>query len=318
MGVPWLTPSEVEWVCAVFDADVRVGRLATLQGGVVERDQVLALGLSEKGVEVRLRHDRLTTLHQRVYAVGHRALTRRGRAIAALLAVPESTLSHRTAAAVRDVRDDDLQRSEVTGTGRRETITVHRAKLAPDEVELVHGLPVTKLPRTLLDLAEVLPFAELCRSLREARVKHGLSDEELHAQIARSPGRRGIRALRSAMGSPQGEPTKSWAERRLLAAIRDTDLPQPRPNEVVAGKERDLAWPQLGFVVEIDDYRTHGDAATFESDRARDNHLALADVEVRRFTKLQIRDDLTRVLTTIAFRLGHRAGTLPVAPAGRA
>ena len=310
---PWLAAWQVDEVLAARDAESRIERLATHQGGVVDRPQTVAIGLSERSIDRRVDATRFVPLHPGVYAVGHEALTPRGRAIAALLAVPSGALSHRTAGAIREVCVE-VARVEVTpmcGQVRsRDALKAYRCRLLDDDVEIVHGLRVTKLPRTLLDLAETVPLTELFRAVREARVKHGLTHLELEDVIARHPGRRGIKALRQAMGDPAAEPTKSWAERRLAGAIRRSPLPQPAFNEVFAGKQRDVVWKRERLVVEVDDYWTHGDPLSFEDDRSRDNTLAMEDVEVRRVTKRAIRDDIVGVLVLVAYRLGARAGSM--------
>ena len=66
--------------------DVLLARLATRQHGTAGRRQLLALGFSRREIECRMQAGRLIRVHQGVYAVGHEALSDRGRAIAALLA----------------------------------------------------------------------------------------------------------------------------------------------------------------------------------------------------------------------------------------
>lgn len=95
-------------MCEVFDLDGRIGALATVQGGVVSREQVIALGAGPRAIEVRMRRGRLVKLHRGVYAVGHLALMARGKAIGALLAAPGAVLSHRTAGAVWVIRDEPV------------------------------------------------------------------------------------------------------------------------------------------------------------------------------------------------------------------
>ena len=67
---------------------------------MVSHDQLLALGLSRRSIGHRLSTGRLHAEYRGVYAVGHEALSNRGRGFAALLAAgPVAALSHRTAAA---------------------------------------------------------------------------------------------------------------------------------------------------------------------------------------------------------------------------
>src|SRR5689334_1254895 len=81
-----------------------ISDLATRQGGVVSRDQLLRLGLGRRAIGYRLRLGRLTEIHRGVYAVGHRSVPREGRWRAALLGAPSgAVLSHFTAGALWDI-----------------------------------------------------------------------------------------------------------------------------------------------------------------------------------------------------------------------
>src|SRR6185503_4215819 len=89
---------------------------------------------------------------------------------------------------------------EVTvGTDRRARpgICVHRASLAPADRALTKGIPVTSLPRTLLDLATGAPWS-LERALEEAERLELFDLRAVEALLARSRGRRGVARLRSA------------------------------------------------------------------------------------------------------------------------
>src|SRR4051794_30430826 len=78
--------------------DREVGRLAGRQHGVVGRWQLRRLGMSEARIEGAIRRGTLLRIHTGAYAVGHRALSREGRWMAAVLASgPGAVLSHRAA-----------------------------------------------------------------------------------------------------------------------------------------------------------------------------------------------------------------------------
>jgi hypothetical protein len=103
-------------------------------------------------------------------------------------------------------------------------------------------IPVTTLPRTILDLAAILPVEAVEGAIREAEFHHRLRLQDLHALLARYPGRRGAKTLRtcsavlttdlaagSAAGSRFGSPHCSPR----------IDLPVPRLNVVL---ELDGGW----------------------------------------------------------------------------
>ena len=81
--------------------DEAIARIASRSGGVVDRAQLAALGLTRGAIDHRIRVGRLRRFHHGVYAVGHEAIQVRGRLVAGLMAAgPGAALSHRTAAAL--------------------------------------------------------------------------------------------------------------------------------------------------------------------------------------------------------------------------
>lgn len=77
--------------------------------------------------------------------------------------------------------DDPRQRREVA-----DGVVVHRGpQLHPDDITIVNGVPVTSVPRTLIDLAEVMGADELRRCFTTA-LERGLLDlDQLAAARAR-------------------------------------------------------------------------------------------------------------------------------------
>jgi predicted transcriptional regulator of viral defense system len=122
----------MEWKGAPQHPDARIAALARGQHGDVAIAQLLAAGLTRRQVETRLRSRRLHRVHQGVYVVGHAALTREGRWMAAVLACGDGTvLSHRAAAAHWGIRSRAAESIDVTlprRTGRRSRrgIALHR------------------------------------------------------------------------------------------------------------------------------------------------------------------------------------------------
>ena len=119
-----------------------LAQLAARQWGVLSRAQLLAIGLGADAIEWRARSGRLHRVHHGVYAVGHTALRREGRFLAAVLACgPGAVLSHRSAAALAQAtaREPKLTRSDwevrllglVRTAGLPEALVNH-ALIAPD------------------------------------------------------------------------------------------------------------------------------------------------------------------------------------------
>jgi predicted transcriptional regulator of viral defense system len=135
---------------------------------------MLAAGMPEAVIDAWVKRGRLHVIFEGAYAVGHAHLDRPGRWHAAVLACGEgAVLSHRDAAALYGIRDSWRRDIDVTAPGRsrhrRAGITVHRPRsLYPDDVCTQQDIPSTTLPRTLLDLSEVISFDRLVRAYNEA------------------------------------------------------------------------------------------------------------------------------------------------------
>src|SRR5688500_14744681 len=84
---------------APSDVDARIAAIAGTQDGMVTRAQLLALPLSSGAIDGRIRAGRLHPRFRGIYAVGHAAVSPRGRLRAGLLATGNgAALSHHTSA----------------------------------------------------------------------------------------------------------------------------------------------------------------------------------------------------------------------------
>lgn len=207
--------------------------LAERQYGVVGRRQLLAMGLGRGGIEARLRRGGLLRLYQGVYAVGHRPSGIEARWMAAVLASgPGAVLSHRSAGQLWGVVPRTPALPEVTRPTtpwRRPTVIAHRALLPPDEVGVERHLPVTSVPRTLLDLAAVLTKRQLERALHEAEVGRLTDRLSLPDLLERYPRRRGAVNLRALLAAkaPPGV-TQNEIEELFVEFLDEHGLPRPR------------------------------------------------------------------------------------------
>jgi very-short-patch-repair endonuclease len=286
-------------------SDVGVDRvaaeLATRQGGVVAREQLVALGVSRHAIDHRVRTGRFIAVFRGIYAVGHAALADRGRMHAALIAAgPSATLSHRTAGAVQQLIPSMPPFVEVTVAQNprrsRRGLVIHATRRHPIPTTVIDGLPVTAPLRTLADLAPALPPRELERACAEALVHNLVTAAELEAARLVEPGR--------------AAPTRSRLERKFLAVARAAGLPRPLVNSTIGPYEVDFAWPSQRVLVEVDGWETHGHRFAFESDRARDADLVAQGYVVLRFTWRQVFDKPVLVITRVAQALAIRDGSV--------
>jgi very-short-patch-repair endonuclease len=266
--------------------------LATLQHGVVARQQLLELGFGDEAIKTRIASGRLHRLHEEVYAVGHTRLAPRAPWWAAVLAYgPGAVLSHQSAAVLWGIRRRRSGPIHVNGflgrqgARRRPGIWLHRCKLRAEEASRHDGLPVTTLERTLFDLAEVVPFETLRAAAEEADRLKLLRLHELEAVIERGRGRRALKPIRRLLEELRApDQGRSPLEIRFPAFVREFRFPDPIQNADVLGHEVDALWPQAKLIVELDSWEHHGHRAAFERDRARDPKLMIAGYRTIRVT----------------------------------
>jgi predicted transcriptional regulator of viral defense system len=190
-------------------------------------------------VAKRAAQGRLHRVCKGVYAVGHGRLTREGQWLAAVLAYgPSAVLSHRSAAALWNLRRDNRAKTDVSLPSRsgrsRPGIDLHRSvTLSAADVTTQHGIPCATQARTLLDLAEVLNPRGLERAIEQAEVLRLFDLRAVEDVLARADGRRGAGVLRGVLADLQ-EPalTDTELEERSLTLCRAADLPNPEVKPV--------------------------------------------------------------------------------------
>lgn len=271
--------------------DVDLASLAGRQRGLIRYGQLLSIGVTTSGIRRRVQAGRLHRLYRGVYAVGHVALSRGARELAAVWACgPYAVLSHRSAAALWGLFRAFPARIEVSAPrsrGRRAGMVVHRTRcLAPEDRTEINGIPVTSLARTLVDLAEVVSPHWLARAVHEAEVKNLFDLKEIDAALARVPGRRGRHRLQRvlALYRPLEHELRSANERRFLALCRHQELPEPAPR-LIGGYLVDFYWEDASLAIEVDGAAVHHTRRAFHEDRARDRALAAHGVQVLRVTE---------------------------------
>jgi very-short-patch-repair endonuclease len=275
--------------------DEAIARLAERQYGVVTRSQLIALGLGRGAIRSRLQRHWLHPLYRGVYAVGQRQLRREARWMAAVLACgPGSVLSHIPGGAHWQIVRDRGPCHVTSPRARRSRpgIRVHEALLPSDEITVHEGIPITTVPRTLFDLAAVLPRRQLERAINEAELLQLWDELSLDHLLHRYPRHKGNRAVRAALQKRRegATATKSELEEMFLALIDATGIPRPEINALVEGYEVDAVWRDARLVVELDGRGAHGTAAAFERDRERDRVLQVAGWRPVRITHRQMRD----------------------------
>ena len=128
---------------------------------------------------------------------------------------------------------------------------VHRGARQPHprgRDHLVDGIRVTKVARTLLDLAEVLTLDQLVEAIDHATNARHLRPALMSSMIKQSRGRRGLKPLKQALliTRPQDVLTRSELERRALRLLAKAGVPIPEVTVHLHGYEVDLLWRYEG------------------------------------------------------------------------
>lgn len=290
--------------------------LASTQHGIVTRPQLRALGLTDRAISHRMAAGRLIPLYRGVYAVGHAALSQRGRWLAATFACGAgAVLSHGTAAAFWELTANQPHLYHVTkpgtaGRGMPRGVKLHRYRSldVTADVTVRDAIPVTTPERTLLDLTTYLPMRFVRRAFAQADVLRLVDFTQVNRLIAEHPHRRGTRTLAAIAYSqrPDGDRSRSDFEERVVELCDGAGFPRPRVNAMLVGLEVDVSWPELRVAVEADSFAFHRTRAAFERDRERDAILTANGYLVHRFTERQLAEAPDSVVAAIRRSLSDR------------
>lgn len=292
-----------------------IWELVDRQHRVVTRRQLLALGLSAKAIDHRVRIGRLRVLWRGVYAVGQGRLTQYGWWMAAVLACgPDALLSHSSAAALWGIRPYRPGPIEISVPRARDPpqpgIRVHRrSSLAPHDADAREGIPVTSPICTLIDIAPGLAPRQREAAINEADKLDLVHPEQLRSRLE-GVSRPGAKPLRQLLDRSTFALTDSDLERLFLPISRRAGLPRPATQRWVNGHRVDFYWPDLELVVETDGGRFHRTSLQQTQDRLRDQTHTAAGFTPLRFTHAQIAFEpayVARTLAAVARRLEQRA-----------
>jgi hypothetical protein len=259
---------------------------ANHQKGLLRHEHLLALGLSQRAIQARRETCRLNRVHDGVYALGHTALREDARWLAALWAcADDDALSHYTAGAFHAWRIADpagrIHLSTIAETTSRDDLCVHRvARLDDEDVFHAHPYRVTTIPRTLVDLADVMAWADY-RALADSLP--ALNVDAIRDAQRRAPGRVGRGRVARLVDADDAH-TKSEFERRFLRFVKRHGLPLPDAlNATIAGHKADCIYrAKRELVVELDGRAFHRRRAQLRADRRRDTDYQLAGCLIMR------------------------------------
>ncbi|HWA53380.1 MAG TPA: hypothetical protein VG816_04330 [Solirubrobacterales bacterium] len=176
---------------------------------------------------------------------------------------------------------------------------------------MIEGIPVTALPRVLLDLGARQTDKQLESLLEKVELRGLLDVEAIDSLVARSGRHAGRKRLQRATVLYR-VPIMSRArtERLFFDLVKRAGLPRPAVNTFVAGHEIDAYWEKERFAVELDGYATHRTRAAHERDPIRIEDLKLAGIDAIRITARRLEREPEKVVKRLSVLLEQRRRTL--------
>jgi hypothetical protein len=212
-------------------AEAIIARNAGRAEGIVTREELIAAGLSDDEILHRRRTGALIDEYPGVYRAGHRSPSVAARYMAAVKACGHgAALSGLAASWFYGVTKGFAPPPEVTSRKqhRLHGVITHQARRAAIEATTWRRMPITTLPRALVDIAGRMSEEELARACHEAGVKHGVTPAMVESVLNAHPNAPGAAKLRRVLRG-DARVVLSRLEKRFLEILTDVGLPCRRP-----------------------------------------------------------------------------------------
>ena len=296
-AVPPIDPSS--WPdLSTLTIDQRIDWFARQHDGLIDDAAAECLAVSPKAIRHRRDKGTLVLVHPRVYRCSGAPITAKQQLRAACWTVGSLiAVSHRSAALLwmpdlgldpeLDVVMNRTHTPDLVG------INLHRSMdLADHHVTELDGLPVTNLPRTIVDIGAFLPWWLVERTLETANSRKLVTIGEvlsIREELSKR-GRDGVGVLgevldRRGLGDVDSQ---SVLESKFARLLREygIDGVEYQHHVVVDGADRylDFSIPALRLAFELKGYDRHSRWSVFTDDCRRSNGLTLAGWTVIEFT----------------------------------
>ncbi|CAJ1507280.1 DUF559 domain-containing protein [[Mycobacterium] burgundiense] len=278
------------------------------QDGVITLGQAKRCGLSEDAVHRRVRTKDWLRCARGVYFVDDRPFTAAARIRVGVWAHgPRAVASGLAAAWWHGLVTEAPELVEVTvprsshGRSRPGTRLRRRDLRANDVVER-RRLLVTSLPLTVVEA--VARRGGGARVMDTALQRHTELRQLWRAHL-NNKGRYGAPRARR-MLQAAGNGARSQAEREFVRVVDLAGITGWIANYPVGGYVVDFAFPEAKVAVEIDGWAFHQDQNTFQSDRRRQNSLALKGWQILRFTWQDLMERPERVVAELRAAISAR------------
>jgi very-short-patch-repair endonuclease len=280
--------------------------------GVITLAQARCAGLSARAVQRRVACGHWIRCSRGVYFVNDRPFTDAARIRASVWGYGEHAAASGLAAAwwheltkfAPDIVEVTVPRNS-HGRNRYGSRTRRRDLDRSDVVEH-RGLRVTAPALTVIE-ASVRERGGA--KLMDSALQRRLRLQDLWRAQLRNKGRYGSpRARRLLQAASNG--ARSEAERLLVKLLREAGITGWQSDYPIGPYKVDVAFAALKIVVEVDGWAFHSDQEVFQTDRKRQNYLALMGWQVLRFTWLDLVEYPGRVVGEVRAAVSARLWTL--------
>ena len=287
---------------SVFD---EVAAIAADAHGCVVLSQLRAMELSEGKIRTLVRTGFLRRHGAGLFTiVGAPPTWRQQVMLEVLRGGPQAVSSHRSTSALASLdrfRPGAIDVVSPRG-GRRSSPAAHVHEtydLPGRDRDVIDGIPVTSVTRTLIDMGRFVGAHRLGSMLDDAVRRKLTTYDQVHdrfRELAR-PGRNGIGRMRVVLEDrPCGAPAPgSDFETMVLRLILDAGLPRPVLQHRVQCDDMyfllDLAWPDKLLAVECEGHAYHQTPTQLAWDEMRRNRLQLKGWTVLTYTWITAKRD---------------------------
>lgn len=283
----------------VRTVEQKLARIASRDHGTVDRQELLSAGVTDHEIRRRVQKGALIPEFRAVWRVGHRAPSREAWYMAAVKAGPDDALLRGPPAAHgwglvkgKAPPPEIVSRGECRVPGLQ---GVRCRNLVAADGTRWRGIPITTVPRTLVDLAAILPIDALARACHEAGVLHGTTPGQVKKVLLRRPKSAGVAKLRLIMAGD--EPVLlSKLEAGFIKLLRAQRLPLPVTNKPAGGRRVDCRWPEHRLTVELDSYWFHRSRYAWQQGHRREREAYARGDQFRRYTWADVFEDPTDML----------------------
>lgn len=303
----------------------RMREVALSRDNVLTLSDLLALGLSPKMVQRRVRSGLLIPVLKGSFALPGGRLRMRGRCRAALGSVsPDVVVSHVTALALHGLAPDPgivhlvgeagVYRGRARKRWKSENfgfrVIRHETRSLPREhLTELNGIRLTTVERALRDYAAFAKPSEISKALIQGEKERSFCWGKLNEIVASSNGHKGIGILAAEI--------RGWSEALVDAAsdpeidfllmVRSHGLPMPEVNPRLGPYKPDFLWRHLRLAVELDPYGTHSGFVSHRRDHRKAVVLETRGLRVVRFTGEDIRKYEARTAVELRKIMEHQA-----------